>query len=265
MGALMTELVIAGISAQPTRSKPRRMSILLWGPSGSGKTTLACTAPGKKLLLLFDPDGDASISDRDDVTVVDLVGVAAGRVTPLFKSDAKPLGVDGNVLADFDTVIVDSLTNAQHLATLQGIATVKGATAERPSMGAYQTRNALITHLVKNMLAITGRYNKHVIFIAHEASPDRNDDGVVMAITVALGGQLPNTAPVDFSEVWVVEDTGKEHRIAIRPCRMRRPMKTRMFKTTQGAEFNWTHTGTELADWYAAWQANDWQKIAIPK
>ena len=49
------------------------MSLLLWGASGTGKTTLACTAPGKKLLILFDPDGDASIAERDDVDVVTYV------------------------------------------------------------------------------------------------------------------------------------------------------------------------------------------------
>ena len=38
-----------------------RMSMILWGDAGCGKTTLAATAPGRKLFIALDPDGDMSI------------------------------------------------------------------------------------------------------------------------------------------------------------------------------------------------------------
>ena len=47
------------------------------------------------------------------------------------------------------------------------------------------------------------------MFIAHEAAPHLNDQGVVMSITMSLGGQLTTNAPIDFSEVWAMEDTGR--------------------------------------------------------
>lgn len=258
----MTDIKIGGISIVPAGQKAQRLSILLWGASGVGKTTLACTAPGKKLLVLFDPDGDASISARDDVDVADMSS-ANNSVTEQFKQSGV-MGID-KVIDQYDTIIIDSITNAQHMALMHGIPKIKGATIERPSPGAYGVRSALITQLVKNLLRLTAKHNKHCVVIAHEAQPQTNDDGMVTAITVALGGQLQTNAPVDFSEVWAVQDVGKARRILIRPARMYKPCKTRMFVTDAGSEFQWIHTGTEIADWFAEWQAGAYKKLPLPK
>jgi len=259
----MAVVKIGGVDIEPAHAKPQRISALLWGVSGAGKTTLACTAPGKKLLVSFDPDGAASIAHRTDVDVADLSDVSAG-VVEQFKSQDNPLGI-GKVLDEYDTIIVDSLTNAQHMSVMHAVTKVKGATIERPSMQGYGHRNALLTQLVKNVLRITARANKHAIFVAHEAAPQLNDDGVVMSITMSLGGQLTTNAPIDFSEVWALEDTGKQRRIAIRPVRARRPCKTRLFRTDGEPEFVWRHTGGELAEWYEEWKGNNWKKIPLPK
>lgn len=253
---------IGGVDIKKAGTKEQRMSLLLWGASGVGKTTLACTAPGRKLLILFDPDGDASIATRDDVDVADM-SQAKNSIVDQFKSDGNPLGL-GKVIDAYDTVIIDSLTNAQHMAVMHAVSVVKGATIERPSLQGYGHRNALITQLVKNVLRLTAKLNKHVIFVAHEAAPQTNDDGIVMAITVALGGQLQTAAPVDFSEVWCLQDTGKSRRILIRPARLYKPCKTRMFTTTGAAEFDWHHTGNEIADWYNGWKAANYQKQPLP-
>lgn len=253
---------IGGVDIKRAGTKEQRISLLLWGASGTGKTTLACTAPGRKLLVLFDPDGDASIAGRDDVDVADM-SQAKNSVVEMFKSDANPLGL-AKAIEQYDTIIIDSLTNAQHMAVMHAVTVVKGATVERPSLQGYGHRNALITQLVKNVLRLTAKYNKHVIFIAHEGAPTTNDEGLVTAITVALGGQLQTAAPVDFSEVYCLQDTGKSRRILIRPARMYRPCKTRMFVTTGAPEFEWKHTGTELADWFDAWQKGNYQKMSLP-
>jgi hypothetical protein len=254
---------IGGVEITSVQAKPQRISMLLWGPSGCGKTTLACTAPGRKLLILFDPDGDASVTGRDDVDVADLTK-GGNNVVEQFKSDTNPLGI-AKVMSQYDTFIFDSLTNAQHMSVMNGVSKLKGATVEKPSMETYQYRNAMITQLVKNVLMLTAKHGKHVIFVAHEAQPEKNDQGIVLAITVALGGQLQTSAPVDFSEVWNMQDTGKTRRIAIRPSRMRAPCKTRMFKTDGAAEFDWNYTGTDIADWFAAWQAGNYIKLSLPK
>lgn len=253
---------IGGVDVAPITQKKQRLSMLLWGSSGVGKTTLACTIPGKKLLINFDPDGPASIADRDDVDVADLSTVKSGIVEQ-FKSEDNPIGLR-NAIEYYDAVIIDSLTNAQHMAVSHAVTRVKGASIERPSLQGYGMRNALITQLVKNVLRITGLHKKHVAFIAHEAAPQINDDGVVMQITMSLGGQLTTNAPVDFSECWHVEDTGRQRRIGIRPARNFKPMKTRMFVTTGQPEFTWKHNGNEIAEWYAQWETNGFKKIALP-
>lgn len=254
---------VGGVDVTPVANKPKRMSVLLWGASGVGKTTLACTAPGRKLLVLFDPDGDASIAARDDVDVADL-SQAKASIVEQFKATESPLGL-AKMIDQYDTIIIDSLTNAQHMSVMHAVTTTKGATIERPSLQGFGARNALITQLVKNVLRLTAKHNKHVIFVAHEAAPQLNDEGIVLAITIALGGQLTTSAPVDFSEVWCIQDTGKQRRILIRPARNYKPCKTRLFETTGDPEFVWRHTGDELAQWYNAWAAGNYKKLPLPK
>jgi phage nucleotide-binding protein len=260
---------IGGVEiTKPTVSKSR-MSMLIWGPSGSGKTTLACTLPGKKLLILFDPDGGSSINSRDDIDIVDLSTMSNSNVI-VFKSQTDPLSL-GQAMQHYDSFIIDSLTNAQHKTTMHAVETTKGATIERVSPGGYATRNALIIQLIKNVLALTSKHQKHVAFIAHEDSPVTNDEGNIMHITMSLGGKLPDQAAVDFSEVWYLGDynNGAEKRIMIRSARSRKPMKTRMFITNGEPEFKWvydpnTHTGMQISDWYDKWVNNNGQKIPLP-
>lgn len=258
----MVDFSIAGVAIEPVKTKPQRLSMLLWGASGAGKTTLACTAPGKKLLILFDYDGDASISSREDVDVLDL-SKAKNSVVEMFKSQDNPLSL-GKIIDEYDTIIVDSLSAVQHMSVMHAVSTVKGATIERPSLQGYGARNALITQLVKNIIRLTLKHGKHCVFIAHENSPDYSDEGIVREITFMLGGQLKTSAPIDFSECWYVEDTGKTRRIAIRPCRQRKPMKSRMFVTSDAPEFVWKHTGDEIERWFNSWKDAGWIKQPIP-
>lgn len=246
---------------------PERLTGLLWGPAGQGKTTLACTAPGKKLLLNFDPDGPASIAYRTDTDVADMSDMSASLADQA-KSE-NPFGLRV-ALGAYDTLIVDSLTNYGYKALMHGVATSKGATIERPSLQGFGVRTALTVALVKNILVMTKKLNKHVLFIAHEASPDKNEEGIIQQITIALGGQLPTQIPLDLSEVWYIHDTGKERKIMIRPARQRRPMKTRMFSTQGDVEFTWkynsdTGEGAGIAEWFKAWVDGGKQKLPLPK
>lgn len=177
----------------------------------------------------------------------------------------------GDVIDSYDTIIIDSLTNVAHKALMQGITMTKGATIERPSPGAYGVRNALTLQLVKNVLALTSKHNKHCIFIAHEDSPVTDDENNIVYITLSLGGKLPEQAALDFSEVWHVADMGigRDRRIAIRPSRKRKPMKTRMFQTTGDVEFDWVfdpdeQKGMRISDWFAEWVETG-AKLPLPK
>ena len=66
-----------------------------------------------------------------------------------------------------------------------------------------------------------------------------------------------------------MSDTGLERRIAIRPCRSRKPMKTRMFDASGAPEFVWhyntiTADGEGIAEWFRAWQEGGGKKLPLP-
>jgi len=89
--------------------------------------------------------------------------------------------------------------------------------------------------------------------------------------TMALGGQLPNLSSAQISEVWFMMDTGKERRVAVRPVRGYKPMKTRMFSINNGLEFKWDYDidnpnpKMEIATWWKEYQDGRGKKLALPK
>jgi len=264
-------ITIKGVQIGRASAGSGRFTALIWGPSGGGKTTLACTAPGRKLIINFDPDGPDSVAYRNDVDVLDYSTRPYG-ITETFKSETEPLGLTKDALNRYDTIIVDSITNASDKALDAGVASsmVKGSHTERPAPGSYQFRNRLTLKLIKNVLRITGQYAKHCIFIAHEDSPTKTDEGTVLFVSIALGGSLPDSVPIDFSEVWCVyEVAGKGKHIGIRPCRSRKPMKTRIFATNREPEFPLTYDpstqkGDTISRWWELWNVTNKNKIPIP-
>jgi hypothetical protein len=260
-----------GLQIKSAAEANTRLSMLIWGPAGCGKTVLAASAPGKKLLINFDPDGPTSLGPRDDVLILDLSN-QKHTITEKFKTDdpfnlSKVLGDESNGI---DTVIVDSLTSYSQYAVETGISITKGATIERPSPGAYGARNALTLRLVASLLRLTGKYGKHCIFITHEDGPTTDDNGNVLYITMMLGGKLPDQAALQISEVWFMQDTGKERRILVRAGRNRKPMKSRMFDTSKKIEYVSNYDPADpfgkhsIASFYQEWIDNGRQKIQVP-
>lgn len=245
--------------------------MMLWGPPGTGKTTLAATAPGRKLWLNFDPRGTTSLIGRDDVLVVDMAEERPNVVEKFKSEDPLQLTkfIEDN---DISTIVFDSTTNFADLATRYAVANVNHATMEKPSIEAYGFRNAYVLQAVKNLLRLTGRLNKHMIFIGHEDTPTKAKDGTVLFISIMLGGKLSEQVPLDLSEVWGMRDEGGKREIAIRPAWLRKPMKTRMFKTDGERSFPWKYNpnmpvgkqGEGIADWYNKYIETG-AKIALPK
>ena len=85
---------------------------MIWGAAGCGKTLLASTAPGKKLWLLFDPNGADTLNispERDNCTVVDLSKQACNIIAQGCVEN--PFGIE-QYLKDntFDTVVMTELS-----------------------------------------------------------------------------------------------------------------------------------------------------------
>jgi hypothetical protein len=285
------ELVLGGKTLTQGSEQTPRFSSLIWGQAGCGKTTLAATAPGKKLWINFDPDGPSSVTGLStlhagkdtalshEIYVHDLSG-EHHKITEQFKKDDH-LGL-GKLLSDetngIETVVVDSVTRFAQLA-LENVVhrdIGKGGSwspsIETPGQTAYGARNILTYRMFTDIFTITKRHNKNVIFITHEAAPHTNDKGETLFITMALGGQLPILGSAQLSEVWHVTDTPQGRKIAVKPCRGFKPMKTRMFTaTTAEPEFVWNYdimkpnTKMEIATWWKDWNDNGGQKISLPK
>jgi hypothetical protein len=247
---------------------PSRLSMILWGDAGSGKTTLACTAPGRKLFLMLDPDGDMSIRNMPDWHRINLSKESS---VDIVKEGTKPDPYTlYSLLADFDTLIVDSLTKFSEHALQYAVRVAPRSTIENPGLQGYGLRNICVSSLISNVLRITSALNKHVIFITHEKDADRNNDGAIISVGMLLGGQLPNITSKDISEVWNIRDVNGVRHIAIRPERFRAPMKSRMFDMTSATSFPLrydanTNTGPNISTWWSAYIAGNFAKLPVPK
>ena len=264
-------LLAGGIKITAPSVEGAQLNMLLWGDSGSGKTTLAATAPGKKLYLMFDPGGELSLTSRHDVDVLNLSAQTAATVIAQFKG-ADPYGL-GKVLGEhpeYATVVVDSMTSLAYLALQEAVRNAGGTkiSMEQPGMQGYGYRNALLLRITVVIMTMCAKHKRHLVLITHEGRPDRNQEGIVTSVTMALSEGVSNQVGLRFNEVWHLEDTGTERRIAIRPCRLRQPMKTRLFAAT-GPEFVWhynpdSQVGDGIADWYHAWQQGNGVRLPLP-
>lgn len=251
------------------------IGLLLWGPPGVGKTTLACTAPGEKLIVNFDPNGPASVAARQDVSVLDY-SAARNDLTAEFKR-ADPFGI-GRHLGDFETVILDSLSSVQELTVRSGIEFARSikinSNIENPGMAAFQARNNLLMELIRNIQSLCQRMGKHLILIGHEGPKDKDKEGAVINIPIMLGGGLPTHVSVRLSEIWTMIEVDKKKTVGVRPTRLREVAKSRMFDTTGSSEFYWrfnpnnpddAQVDMTIAGWYERWLGNGRKKIALPK
>lgn len=267
---------LGSIMIEPNTTRRETLVMLLWGKPATGKTVLAATAPGRKLWLLFDPAGTASLTRRDDVSVADFSGYKAQQLENLkqggiVERDLLRALNDGSI----DTVVVDSVTSFGQMALSYAIQSGKAnkgtfrATIESPGMTGYGVRTAMTLDFCNMVLRACLDAKKHVIFICHEQDKS-DDDGRVTEVTVALSGQTASVLPAKISELWYVEDTGKVRNIYVRNHGMRRPMRTRMFLTPEGAtRFAWSYnqdkdTGGTIAQWYDAWAGAGYAKVPLP-
>jgi hypothetical protein len=264
------KLMLGGVEVKPVSEASDRLSMLIWGPSGAGKSTIAATAPGKKLWLQFDSLGTASLIDRDDIIFADYSAMKPELLMAKFKTD-EALGLAKFITEhDIDTVVVDSVTPYSQTAMESYVGKERNSTIEKPGISTYGARNALTLRMIQAVMRETARAGANVIFIAHEAAPEKNDDGAVLYVTMMLGGQLPNQVALQISEVWYMYENSQNKRmIAVRPVRGYKPMKTRMFNVSNGVEFHWNYDVDKpdpkytIEHWYNTWRETG-GKIPLP-
>jgi hypothetical protein len=252
---------------------------LLWGRPACGKTVLASTAPGRKLWIQFDPEGVASIKRRDDVEVLDF-----SKYNSLKLQDFKQGGIVEKDLAKgltdekFDTVVVDSLTNLGQLALYYAVNSGKAnsgkftATIEAPGMTGYGVRTAIMLDFSQMIMRLCQDKRLHLIFICHELEKMDADTQKVTEITLSVTGGAATVLPSRISEVWRVEDTGRERLIYYRNHALYRPMRSRMFLSGDGKQtaFKWDYdqdTGKgdgTIERYYNTWRDAGFSKVAPP-
>ena len=258
------------VELKPLSAAVSRVSMLLWGDPGCGKTHFANTAPGKRLLLNFDPDGYASLDPTADTVVLDLSRESRASICEPAKSP-DPYGIQ--LILDKDpsikTVIVDSMTAFGTTATQYSVGKAPGATFDNPGPSGYGFRNRYVLGLVNNLLFITGRNNKHVIFICHEDVPKTDDKGNPVSITILLGGSLPKEVPSQISEVWHMSDVNQTRSVLVRKVGIRGPMKTRMFEASDKVDFICSTPAqrdkVRLDTLFDAWEKGGYAKIPLPR
>ena len=261
---------LGGVPVLTPDATHMRLAMLLWGDAGCGKTTLAATMPGHKLFVQFDPDGALSLAGRDDVSVLDLSAENPVTVMTQFRTpDPYGLGDYLRKHAEVETVVWDSMTTLAYMALREAVTRNQRSSLEQPGMHGYTWRNSMMLRIATAAMQVTGALDRNVCFTTHENAPDRDDEGRVLSITLALSEGTANQLGLRLNEVSHVRDDGNKRIIAVRPCRMRKPMKTRLFNATQ-PEFEWrydpnTRKGDTISGWFTTWKDGKGNKLPLPK
>jgi AAA domain len=284
----VAKIKLGPVTAEPAGETLTRMAILIWGLATVGKSTFAATAPGKKLWLSFGDEEHRSVAHRKDIVVAKLYGLSLDELFKHAQSD-NPFGLD-EVLAthtDIETVVGDSITaltfRALQKSVKEGTGAGKGFTPTMlmPGQSAYGGRNAIVLECITGLLKVTAKHNVHCILTAHEADAttkkdDRGND-IIDYVGMMLGGQLVNNMSYRLSEIWHMSQNAhgaEERRLAIRPTRLRRPMKTRMFSSIGEKDFILNYDADKpdnakgqmtIAGWYDEYVDGGYQKLPVPE
>lgn len=259
---------IGGVEAKAVENITKRFSCMLWGTAGCGKTMLASTAPGKKLWLLFDPNGSDTLNyspEKENITVVDLSKQNCSIVMQGCTDNV--FGIEQYLRNDtFDTVVLDSVTTLLDMCLKYAVTTTKNATIEVPTQAGYSRRNSFLKQILNNLIKLTDKYNKHIIFIGHEDNGQMDDLGNLIKQTVMIGGSSNTTVQILLSEIWYMSYTNGKRKIHFAPFGVKTPIKTRMIDNEKCRFIEWNYSlengGDGIKEWFEKWK-NSTNKIVL--
>jgi len=252
-----------------------RLNMILWGDSKAGKTTYAMSAPGRKLIINFDPDGFEAVAYRDDFDVLDLSTYRGADCINAAKKAAAQVAENAE---NYSTVIVDSLTTltiqAVHAAIENRIGQSPKFTPslEAPGLSAWGARNSYVNDVVERILRVTAKHNLHCILIAHMDDPETSDDGkTVIRQTMLLSAKIKAPTAIRTSEIWHMSYSNSGRKIYIAPHGVKEPMGSRMFNTEKVKQFTLNYDITKpddeqpcaIATLFNSWRDNGKKKLVV--
>lgn len=260
----------------PTKSSDRqsRTSGVLWGLAKCGKTTFLTSLPGKKLFVMLDPDGDLSLPDREDIHIMN-VYEEPDDVILRYMTDKL-----GSMLKKekYDSVIIDSLSTLGQIvlneAIRKGIGEGKDfkPSLDAPGLAGYGSRTARISDIVNKTLRATASVGSHCWFTSHEDTPETNNKGEFLYITMTLSGKAISNVGLNVSEIWHMRMTDKKWFLSIANNRGKQPMGSRMFDVTGEPEFRLNFDPEKgakqphsIATWFDTWVKGGRKKLPLPK
>ena len=248
----------------------------IWSRAGVGKTTLLETLPKPILWVMIDDSGELSLTEDENNIFLKLYKLSdADLIKAVHEKVPKYILEHADT---FKSVVTDSLTplaeRGLNIAVSKAVGSGKNFTPsiEEPGQTAYGARRQYILKAVSNILKATATVDKHCWFTTHEGDDRVNEKGQTVSWTMMLGGKANNDLGLKISEVWYMEDNGKERTVHLRPARNRSPMKSRMFDTRKASSFVLKYD-PELGNdqdhlmwkWIEQWKNNGRQKLALPK
>jgi hypothetical protein len=218
-----------------------RLVGVIWGDSKTGKTTWACSLPGRKLIINFDPEGFSSIAYREDVDVIDLSQLPHGDAI----SQAKKVGTYIIENPDlYESIIFDSLTTLTEAALFDAVARGIGKSQnfspsiDAPGLSAYGARNNTVNDVIGRVLRATGQAGLNCFFIAHSDDPEFSLDGkTIVQQTIMLGAKIRNTTGLKVSEIYYINVDNGRRTVYVAPYGVKKPMGSRVFDTSTFKKF----------------------------
>lgn len=272
---------MADLVFENSAERKSRTTGVLWGLPKTGKTTFLCSLPGKILFIMFDPDGDQSIEDNPNITIVRMYEQDDATIVRYMRKSMPSLIRKG----EYDSVVTDSLSTLNaiclNVAIDEEIGKSGGSkgfipTLEAPGQSAYGARTALLVDIVNKLLRSTGSVGAHCWFTAHQDTPTTDPQGNMLYITLTLSGKAISNVGLNVSEIWYLSmiSTGNKAtwKLAIAPCRSKEPMGSRIFDVTGSPEFELRYDkslGSEqphsIAMWFNKWVEGGRKDLPLPK